>query len=86
MEIRLRDDRVQWLETDGEVVALHNASLSYLGLNETGSVLWQALVAGATREELVARLLDTFDVSRATAESDTGAFLAELERLELIAH
>jgi hypothetical protein len=85
-EIRLRKDGINWVETEGEVVALDAASIGYLGINETGAVLWQALADGATREALVSLLLESFDVDQAVAEADVDAFLAELERLELLAH
>jgi hypothetical protein len=83
-EIRLREDGINWVETEGEVVALDAASVGYLGVNETGAVLWQALAVGTTREALVSLLLETFDVDEAVAKADVDAFLAELERLELL--
>ncbi len=84
-EIRLRSDRVQWVETEGEVVALDAASIGYLGINESGAVLWQALAEGTTRDALVALLRESFDVEEAVAVADVNSFLAELERLELLA-
>ena len=84
--LRLRSDRLQWLEADGEVVALDEHALVYLNTNPSGALLWRALVAGATRDELVRCLLDAFDVDEDTAGSDVDRFLAELETRGLIQH
>src|SRR5262249_42545890 len=82
--LRLRADRVKWLEGDGEVVALDEQTFVYLNANATASVLWTSLAAGATREELVERLVDGFDVDRATAETDVDAFVSDLEARGLL--
>jgi hypothetical protein len=84
-ELRLRADRLQWLDADGEVVALDEGSLMYLGANESGSLLWQAIAAGTTREELVTRLVDAYGIDEPTAQADVEAFLADLERRGLLA-
>lgn len=47
-------------------------------LNESGSVLWNTLAKGASKEELVAALLGEYDVDQATAETDVSAFLEVL--------
>lgn len=47
-------------------------------LNESGSVLWNTLAKGASKEELVAALLGEYDVDQATAEADVSAFLETL--------
>lgn len=47
-------------------------------LNESGSVLWNTLAKGASKEELVAALLGEYDVDQATAETDVSAFLETL--------
>lgn len=83
-ELRLRKDRLHWLEADGEVVALDEASLVYLNANASGATLWRALEAGATREELVHRLLAEYDVEEAVAEADVDSFVAELDARGLL--
>ena len=82
--LRLRSDRLQWLETEGEVVALDESSLLYLGLNESGSLLWSELATGATREALVAKLVEAFGVEAETATADVDRFVAELDRRDLL--
>ena len=83
-ELRLRADRLHWLETDGEVVALDEQSLVYLNANPTGAVLWQTLAKGATREELIRGLVAEFEVNEATAAVDVDRFLADLDARGLL--
>ena len=82
--LRLRRDGLHWVESDGDLVALDDFSLHYLSANPAGAVLWQALVEGTTREELVGRLLDEFDVEEGVAARDVDGFLDELTRLDLL--
>jgi hypothetical protein len=82
--LRLRSDRLHWLEADGEIVALDENSLMYLNANPSGALLWQALARGATRDELVQGVLAAFDVDEATASADVDRFLAELDERGLL--
>lgn len=70
---------------DGEAVILQVATTTYYSLNPTGTVLWELLRDGATRDEMVGRLLETFDVDRPTAERDVDALLEDLARENLVA-
>jgi hypothetical protein len=83
-ELRLRRSSLQWLDADGEIVALDEEALVYLSANESGALLWQALAAGTSREVLVGALVDTFGIDPAQAGRDVDAFLAELERRDLL--
>ena len=56
----------------------------YLAVNETGKQLWGALAEGATREELVERLVDAFGIDRGRAEADADAFVGDLESRGLL--
>jgi Coenzyme PQQ synthesis protein D (PqqD) len=82
--LRLRADRLHWLETDGEIVALDEAALVYLNANPSAGVLWRLLAEGTTREALVAGLLDEFDVDEPTAGRDVDAFVEELSERGLL--
>lgn len=75
MTIKVREGAAVWRELDGETVLLHLESSLYLGLNKTGTVLWPAMVAGTTRDELVARLVDAYGVEEEHAARDVDAFL-----------
>jgi len=83
-ELRLRADRLHWLETDGEVVALDEQLLVYLNANPTGAVLWQALAKGTTREELIRGLVAEFEVDDTTAAADVDRFLTDLDARGLL--
>lgn len=82
--LRLRADRLHWLESDEEVVALDEAALVYLNANPSGTVLWRALAEGTTRDALVQRLLAEFDVDEATARGDVDRFVDELDARGLL--
>lgn len=47
-------------------------------LNDTGKFLWQRLEAGAEMEELVAGLLEEYDVDEATAKAGVERFVSKL--------
>ena len=83
--IRLRNEKLEWLETGGEVIALDESELAYVSANVTGSLLWQDLAAGTTRDALVTRLVDAFEVDAETVRRDVDAFLEDLERRGLLA-
>ncbi|MBQ7909776.1 MAG: PqqD family protein [Clostridia bacterium] len=56
-----------------------------ISLTESGYLLWQALDKGAeTVDELVAIMLDTYDVDRDTAAKDVNEFLDYLREVGVI--
>ena len=72
-------------ELDGETVLLDLGSAQYFGLNETGSVVWQALGEGPTTIGAVrARLLREFDVDEQVLDADLAELLEVLETRGLI--
>lgn len=73
--MKLREGAVAFQQVEGETILLDLAASTYLGVNHSGSVLWPALADGATREELVARLQETYDVTQDQAAADVDAFL-----------
>jgi hypothetical protein len=82
--IQIRRGVLEWREVEGEVVALDLRRKTYLAVNRTGAVLWPALMTGATRKELLARLTADFSVSQDEAAADLDAFLAELAGQDLL--
>jgi hypothetical protein len=82
--LRVRADGVHWRAIDGEVVILDARAHRYLALNRSGAELWGGLVAGATREELVARLVDAYAVDAGRAGADVDALLAALAARSLL--
>jgi hypothetical protein len=81
---RLRADRVDWRQVDGEVVALDRQSSQYLAINATGAVVWTELVEGATADQLVDAVTARFEVSPEQARRDVEGFLADLARRRLL--
>ena len=83
-ELKLRADALEWREVDGEIVALDLGASAYVAVNRTGTVIWPALVKGAQREQLVAQLVERFEIDEATAARDLDAFLAQLAERDLL--
>lgn len=69
------------------VVPVRSRAVDFSGvikLSESGALLWNTLVNGADREELVARLLDEYEVDEATASADVDRFVAKLNEADLL--
>ena len=82
--MKLRANEVSWREVEGEAVVLDMRSSTYFRTNRSATVLLKALVEGADRSELEARLVATYGLGPEQASGDVGAFLAELERRGLL--
>ncbi len=82
--LRLRADALEWRLVEGEIVALDVRTHTYLGINRTGASVWHALVEGATHDQLVAQLAESFGVDRSRAEADLDAFLQGLREHDLL--
>ncbi len=54
-------------------------------VNELGHLIVQHLQRGATRSEIVAAVVDEFEVSREQAREDLDAYLSQLRDEQLIA-
>lgn len=70
------------------VVAVGEASLEFNGiirLNDTGKFLWEQLINDSTEEQLLAALLNEYDIDEAGAKADIAEFLDKLRKAELLA-
>lgn len=68
------------------VVSTGDKTVNFNGimtLNETGNYLWERLLKGATREELLEAMLSEYDVDADTAGADIDRFLKKLEEAGL---
>jgi hypothetical protein len=70
---------------DGETIVIDLATGTYYSLRGSGSVIWNAVAAGATRESVVDHLETIYETAPGEAADATDAFLSELEREQLIA-
>ena len=69
------------------VVAVGSAVKDFNGivnLNETGAFLWKILESGATKEELLAKMTEEYDVDEETARKDIDAFIDKLQEAKLV--
>jgi hypothetical protein len=82
--LKLRQSDLDWREVEGEIVALDLRESRYLAINRTGQALWAALAEGASRDDLIERLVGNFDIERARAAVDVDAFTTDLESRGLL--
>jgi hypothetical protein len=68
---------------DGAVV-LHMGTKRYYSLNQTGTFVWRRLEDGIVRAEIVAQVVDEYDVGIAEAEMAVARLLDELVEENLI--
>ena len=69
------------------VVAVGEAVKNFNGiinLNETGAFLWKILESGGTKEELVAKLCEEYEVDETTAATDVDKFVQNLSEAGLV--
>lgn len=60
---------------DGEGVVLHLGSLTYFTVNETGLTILDALKSPRTLAEIVAAVMEEYDVAEAEATTTARAFI-----------
>lgn len=82
--MRLRTDGVTWREIDGEMVILDLATSTYLTTNRSGTVLVRELTQDRSEDELVAMLVDEFDISAELARADVREFIGMLRKSGLL--
>lgn len=69
------------------VVPVNNMSLDFNGiinLNETGAFLFRILQNGASREELLSKLLDEYEVTPQKAEKDIDLFIVKVKDADIL--
>lgn len=68
---------------DGAIV-LHMGTKRYYSLNETGTFVWRRLEDGVARAEIVAHVVDVYEVGIAEAEMAVAWLVDELVQEKLI--
>jgi Coenzyme PQQ synthesis protein D (PqqD) len=77
--MRLRSEGLSWREIDGEAVLLDLRSSTYFRTNRSGTLLLKALVDGdRDRDDLIARLRDSYGLTTDQAEHDVDSFVTRL--------
>jgi Coenzyme PQQ synthesis protein D (PqqD) len=71
-------------DLDGEVVLLNLASGIYFGAGNVGACIWKLVLEGKSPEEIVAQVVCEYDTSVDQANADVLAFMADLERHNLL--
>ena len=77
--IRLRTDRISFVEVDGRQLILDSRRSVYYAVNETGLHLWSALRTGTTEAELRRMLIEDHGAGEAEASADIVKFLKQLD-------
>ena len=78
MTLKLRTGDLEWRQIDDEIVLLDGRQATYLSTNGAGTLLWRALAAGATREQLVTVLVDAYGIDERRAMADAKEFVGAL--------
>jgi hypothetical protein len=71
-------------EIDGEVVMLSIENSEYYGMDKVGSRIWQLLENPMQLKELVARLMDEYDVDEEKCRIETVAFIKKMAEKRLL--
>ena len=71
-------------EIDGEVVMLSIENSEYYGMDKVGSRIWELLEQPLIFKELVAKLMDEYEVSELQCTEDTLAFIRKLTEKKII--
>jgi len=82
--LRIRPGVLEWRELEQEVVAVDTRRSVYMAVNRSGAILWPALFEGATFDELVNRLVESYGLDRGTAERDVDTFVRALDEQDLL--
>lgn len=85
MTLCLRKEDLDWREIDEEIVALDGREAVYLAIQGSGTVVWRLLASSTTRENLVAAVVETYDVDSTRAAADVDEFLFTLNDRGLLA-
>ncbi len=73
-----------WRVLDDNVVVVSPTGGKVRVLNQLGTVIWQLLTEGKTREDILTHLVDFYEVSAEQAFEDLNGFLIELKERGLV--
>jgi Coenzyme PQQ synthesis protein D (PqqD) len=81
---QLRTSKLTWRVVDDSVIVLDLVGSIYLSVSGAGRLMWKALESGASTEDLVRLVLETYDAPREIIQTDAHNFVAELLQKNLI--
>lgn len=85
MFLKLKSTGIESVESEEATIILDDEAEQYFSTNLVGSMLWNRLKRGATREELIDHIVDAFDdVEPSEAEEDVDSYIAQLEKFGLL--
>jgi hypothetical protein len=82
--MQLRQSELTWDVAGDELVILDLQGSVYLKLNGTARVLWERLTKPCTESDLVAALVDAYEIDEQRAATDVASFLEDLRRRRLL--
>jgi hypothetical protein len=71
-------------ELDGEAVILQMGTGTYYGLNEVGRSIWDFIQQSHTYDEIMAKMLEEYDVERGQLDRDLSTLLRNLMAAGLV--
>jgi len=82
--ITRKTDNILASDLGNEMVMMDTEKGNYLGLNETGKVIWDLLEKPMSVQELVQQLLNRYDIEADICMEDTIEYLHKMEEQQLI--
>lgn len=76
--------QVHYRSVDGEVILLDGRGDTYLGLNKTGSVIWETIAQGGSVKDAAQALVKRFDVAPDRSVADVQTLVDQLVENGLI--
>jgi hypothetical protein len=76
--LQINQNAVLWREVDGLVIVLLIASSNFIELNKIGSAIWKLVAEGNTPDQIIEKMLKSYDVSKEKLTADVNDFIAQM--------
>lgn len=80
-----RGEEYVFNEVDGELVMMSIETGDYVSMNETGKIIWELLEQDKTVNELIALLVQQFDVDQEIVKNDVVPFIEQMKTKGILA-
>lgn len=81
---RIDREKVFWRHVEGETIILNIESGLYYTVDGVGSLAWSMIVEGRPDDQILERILSTYDVSPESAARDLKRWVESLKKEKLI--